>query len=580
MLPQVDPATIEHGSERPVYVALRDQLSEEFTVLHSYPWLRRGGRAKALQEGEADFVVLHHQLGLLVLEVKGGVELWHEDRKWFRRTSGGTKEIKDPFEQAKRSMHELAKFACERSRGKLADGDFVYGHAVVFPQMDFEGPLPHHVDRATLISRPEARQMESAIRRAFRSWAPDPRRQLSRDGFKVLCEALLPKFKLVRRIGPEVQEIRQGLMELTEEQAEAVAGIYENDRVLVKGAAGSGKTVLALIRAKTLAQEGKRTLFVCYNKALASWLRRQAREDPDSSDWIRQLTINHFHGMARDLANKADLEYNPPQEESAESLKREFYEEHVPILIEEAVNKNRELGADIRFDALVVDEAQDFRELWWDVLTKSLLQDPATPIYAFMDPNQTLWEQNEEASILSNFPVYRLPKNCRNTQLIAVTSAHIMSLRPEPDPRSPQGNQLEIHQLNEISDQKREVIKRLKELMGKDGMKPCQIAVIGPSRLSNGSLKNVATIKGVPLTSNSDEWLDGCGLLVTTSRSFKGLEADIVVLYDLEKLGKKFQRADLYVACTRAKARLVAFAHGSECSTILQKAKNAAQIYV
>ena len=575
MLPQVDPATIEHGSERPVYVALRDQLSEEFTVLHSYPWLRRGGRAKALQEGEADFVVLHRQLGLLVLEVKGGVELWHEDRKWFRRTSGSPKEIKDPFEQAKRSMHELAKFACERSRGKLADGDFVYGHAVVFPQMDFEGPLPHHVARATLISRREAGQMESAIRGAFRSWARDPGRQLSRDGFKALCEALLPKFKLARRIGPEVQEISQGLMELTQEQAETVEGLYQNDRVLVKGAAGSGKTSLAMIRAKALAQEGKRTLFVCYNKALAGWLQRQARGDPGNSGWLPQLTISHFHGLAKDLAVEAGLGFNPPREGPR---KDEFWEVDAAGLIEEAVKENEERGKDIRFDAMVVDEAQDFRELWWDVLTKSLLRASASPIYAFMDPNQALWQQLGEPSIPSAV-AFELPRNCRNTRLIAATAAHIMGLSPKPHRHAPRGDHLDLRLPSDACDQKPQVIARLRDLIGKEGMEPRQIAVIGPRAWRNGSLKDVETIKGVRLTGNSEEWLDGRGLLVTTSRSFKGLEADIVVLYDLERLGERFRLADLYVACTRAKARLIGFAHGSECSKILREARSAAQIH-
>ena len=302
MIPDVEPSTIEHGSERPVYEALRDQLPSEFTVLHSYPWLRRSGRAKALEEGEADFVLLHRQLGLLVLEVKGGKQIWYEERQWFRWTNEGPKKIKDPFLQAQRSMHELVDFVNKRSRGELSDGDFVYGHAVVFPQMDFEGPLPHHADRATLISQRETRQMESAIRGAFRSWARSASPELSGSRFKSLRQALLPKFNLVRRVGPEVDDTNKGLMELTEEQAETVEGLYQNGRVLVKGVAGSGKTSLAMIRAVTLARAGKRTLFVCYNKALASWLRRQVRDDPENSGCLSQLTINHFHGLVKDVA--------------------------------------------------------------------------------------------------------------------------------------------------------------------------------------------------------------------------------------------------------------------------------------
>jgi hypothetical protein len=72
MIPDVDPATVEHSSEEPVYRALRDQLPDEYMILHSYPWLRPWRGEGALAEGEADFVVLHPEKGLLVLEVKGG----------------------------------------------------------------------------------------------------------------------------------------------------------------------------------------------------------------------------------------------------------------------------------------------------------------------------------------------------------------------------------------------------------------------------------------------------------------------------------------------------------------------------
>ena len=40
ILPDVDPAQLEHTSEEPAYIALRDQLGADYVVLHSYPWLR------------------------------------------------------------------------------------------------------------------------------------------------------------------------------------------------------------------------------------------------------------------------------------------------------------------------------------------------------------------------------------------------------------------------------------------------------------------------------------------------------------------------------------------------------------
>ena len=78
----------------------------------------------ALQAGEADFVILHPARGLLVLEVKGG-EPELRGGSWYR----GKKEIKDPFEQAKKSMHKLCKEVEERTSHALKQRDFVSGFA-------------------------------------------------------------------------------------------------------------------------------------------------------------------------------------------------------------------------------------------------------------------------------------------------------------------------------------------------------------------------------------------------------------------------------------------------------------------
>lgn len=95
MHPSLTSDEIEHDSERLVYLALRDQLSNDYVVLHSYPWLRPD-RDGNLREGEADFVILHQSKGMLVLEVKGG-ELRYHKGAWQRKKSFGFETITDPF---------------------------------------------------------------------------------------------------------------------------------------------------------------------------------------------------------------------------------------------------------------------------------------------------------------------------------------------------------------------------------------------------------------------------------------------------------------------------------------------------
>ena len=169
MYPDVPPSEIEHTSEEPVYVALRDQLGDDYAVLHSYPWLRPW-RGDALLEGEADFVVVHPRRGILVLEVKGGETIRHDGRRWFRETADGPKEFQDPFVQARRNMHALLDIIRERSGRRLSKEDMAHGYAVVFPHLDYEGLPPPHADKAIIISSKHLPMMGQAIEAAYKAW--------------------------------------------------------------------------------------------------------------------------------------------------------------------------------------------------------------------------------------------------------------------------------------------------------------------------------------------------------------------------------------------------------------------------
>jgi hypothetical protein len=201
MIPDVAPDQIGHGSERDVYIALRDQLPDTYRVVHSLPWLHpdRDAIDAPLREGEADFVIFHPDYGFLVLEVKGGEELFARGQQWFRRLTEGIRRITNPFEQAKRNMHALTDAVEERTGGRITSKKYVYGYAVVFPHGRPTGTLPLDVSDQILIdvdrmhwkrhSMPFRRKSASSSAlisskcsrcfcRAFRSCAHFPRRSL------------------------------------------------------------------------------------------------------------------------------------------------------------------------------------------------------------------------------------------------------------------------------------------------------------------------------------------------------------------------------------------------------------------
>jgi len=568
MIPDVDPTEIEHTSEELVYRALRDQLPNDFTVLHSYPWLRPWRGENTLLEGEADFIVLHPKYGLLVLEVKGGENIRHDGQKWFRDTNQGPKEFQDPFLQARKNMHALLDIAKERSGGRIQKGQLIHGYAVVFPHMDYRGLPPPNADKAIVIGLRHMPFIKDAILTAFSAWTEEPK-NLQQDQFQMLLNnCLMPKFRIFRPIGPDINETSEKLLELTIHQAQVFEGLYLQDRVLVEGVAGSGKTFLALQRALSFARCGKRTLFICYNKELAAWIRRQIDEDTTTQDFRFLLLVRNFHALAAELAASAKIPFKPARGGLPDEV---FWDDEVPDLLEQSVFSLELENENIRFEALVVDEAQDFSLGWWYALSNSLLETPESPIYAFMDPNQSL--RGEVTLPPIDFASrFRLNVNCRNTRKIAAASASILDIDHKVFSRAPVGVQPRILRCNTSKQQKGLVLDELHRLFDQESVTANQIAIIGPSAKANGSLADVDKVCGMSLITSAETWRDGKGILVTTARSFKGLESDIVIIYDLNDFGKLFRKEDLYVACTRARVLLIAVVHGDEIKELIEHA--------
>ena len=574
MRPILDPEDIEHDSERLVYVALRDQLSNEYVVLHSYPWLRPD-RDGALREGEADFVVLHRSKGILVLEVKGG-ELKYQNGTWQRKKKFGFEPITDPFKQARRSMHYLVERIKQQTAGDVQSTDFSYGHAVIFPHDNYSGEIPPGAEANLLITRRQMDSIATAIDAAMALW-PKRCQQLSEHQWRRLATALLPEFKLFRPIAGKVADIFDKIHEMTDEQTDLLRGLYEeNNRVYVTGVAGSGKTQLALDRAIALADGGKRTLFVCYNRHLAEFLRGGIDLQSADSQSLSRLKITHFHQFAREIVEDAGIKWNPPD---SRELQDTFFVNDVPDLIEQATFLAIDQGRDMQWDAIVMDEAQDFHTRWWEVLQCTLLKGEHNgTLYAFADPVQRCWDWAPSNPPVQFQTKYTLRRNCRNSRWICRTSVTIAQTEASYFRRSPLGDRPAISNVSSLPAMKGIVLKIVEDLVMQHDLKPNNIVLIGPCSQEKGSLADVSEIAGVPLTTEFRRWHEGKAILVTTAKSFKGLEADVVIAYDLTSFSDFFTRVDLYVACTRARSHVHFLVVGREMLAEIKSAVHAAEL--
>src|SRR5687768_13423494 len=108
MIPDIDDSLITNDGERAVYVALRDQLPREWTVRFHYPYCRQS--SGYLRDGEADFIVVAPERGVLYLEVKASYGYDCHDGVWYRLKRDGRRERgTNPFEQVCRVKHEVTE---------------------------------------------------------------------------------------------------------------------------------------------------------------------------------------------------------------------------------------------------------------------------------------------------------------------------------------------------------------------------------------------------------------------------------------------------------------------------------------
>src|SRR5262249_16351330 len=99
-----------------------------------------------------------------------------------------------------------------------------------------------------------------------------------------------------------------------------------------------------------------------------------------------------------------------------------------------------------------------------------------------------------------------------------------------------------------------------------------EVGMSGPGGFEKGAVREHRDSDGVPLIDDASDWRRGAGVLVTTARAFKGLEADIVIVYGLGSFGPLFTVTDLYVAWTRARHRLILVCQSGEIRASVEAA--------
>jgi hypothetical protein len=337
------------AAERRLYEGFLEQLAPEYVVYHSVDWVLGGKDGPS--EGEADFVIAHPVDGVLVLEAKGGRLTYDTTtRRWTQSGHSGPHTLaEDPFHQARDEMYSLREILSAQEGWVRWMPS--YGYGVAMPDgsyvADAHPAAPHEV----VVDHDDMDRLALRIAEIMRYWRR-PNRTFGAEGMEALARALGFAVEIRTPLKLEFDEEDRKIVELTADQAWILSFIAHRQRAVVTGPAGSGKTLLAIQIARRLADTGKPTLLTCFNKRLAEYLRT-------STEGVEHVEVSHFHELCVQMAREAGLPLPPASVEPGSA----YFERELPVLLGEAAAK---LGP--RYEGIVVDEAQDFREWWWPSL--------------------------------------------------------------------------------------------------------------------------------------------------------------------------------------------------------------------
>jgi hypothetical protein len=517
-------------AEIELFESLRDLVSNKFTALHHVPWASADNRRRTV-EGEADFVIVHPDLGALVLEVKAGTLRYESSSaQWYQTSRSGRDEHRcaDPFRQAANGARAIVKFLEQFPRWRRGWGPI--GFAVCFPDATFQSE-PTPAIRPELVLDARHLRAEDGLERRLREvmeWYPRDQFTQGGDGASRLVAALNHDVMIEQPLGVRADLVERRIAELSSQQYRILRYLKHRQRLAVSGPAGSGKTLLALERARDAAAAGLDTLLLTYNRPLADYLARQVAGQA-------HLRVASFHQLCRWLAATAGIRI--PADEQG------FFQ-RAPDLAIEALGR---IGG--QFDAILVDEGQVMEDDWWIVIEASLREPDSDLLWVFYDDNQALYSRPRGLPPgLDTQPLLESWRSSR--QIFDVSMGYYDGEAVEC--LGPDGPEVEF--IPPAGPLQRSLSRVLHRLIIDESLRAADIAVLTPRAVQqSGVLGQVGAfnLTETPVGPND--------VRLSSIRRFLGLEAQVVVLCELPPRNDPDYRGVMYVGLSRARAHLVVF---------------------
>lgn len=436
-----------------------------------------------------------------------------------------------PYNQASQNKWKLSKYFKQKGLSSILDRCKLL-HAVWFPCRSREYvaslSLPSEADISITLTEESLTNIESDISAIFDLEVPKHIQTslMGKDIELILNRVLAPSFNLVSIAETQHAHTVHVFKTMQKEQLTLLNYLEEQKTAVINGMAGTGKTVMAIEKARRLASMDERVLFLCYNRFL--------RDHLDVSYNDKNISYYTIDGFACSMCNTMEPNYSLLRE----TLEKAYESESFP------------------YQHIIIDEGQDFgkKEIAdndiIDLLKMNVNDDDIKggTFYLFYDRNQMIQSAKLPDYIADADCKLTLYRNCRNTENIAITSMRLLGIPKQPKlfEGATKGENPRMYFASD-AESTAQAIR--------------DIATNNPE-ISEEDIR-ILTCKTESQSILSPMCSDGCfvdnkiSIRFTTCRKFKGLESDVIIVVDankefLEGGGEKI----LYVGTSRARHKL------------------------
>lgn len=541
------------SGEKILYMKFKnDGSTDSMYVLHS---LFTNHHIKHIS-GELDFLIIAPNHGFFSIEVKhGGISRKNGDWCFTNREGQVTIKKTSPFAQQSATINSIRQFVLKRlsHRKELHDrfAKLLWGSGVAFTSMnefvDF-GPEGHSWQVLTRqgLNLPIGSFISSLSKGAHsesvgKYWYDIHQSRPTKSDCELLLKILRGDFEIDYTTVNQIIDSEAVIEEYTREQFALLEFTRYNNRCLIQGSAGTGKTIMALELLQRKVKEGAIVGLFCYNNQLGEKLHSLSRNIIRGEARIKYCGTFHSYISMKTLCKLPS---------NVEELPK-YYSEDLPI---EFIIANENLCDEDKLDYLIVDESQDlispyYLEVFDLILKGGIKHGDWTMFGDFSNQAIYLNNPNESLKLLTSYSHYTLfptlKINCRNTKEIATQNTLLTGAEvPEFTSRNYSGNHVVCKY--PIRTARGEVLRGILHDIEKRGIPFHKVSLLSPKKFENSSESDDPYITRL-ITK---------GLKTSTIQGYKGLENMIIILHDFDEVTSEHMQRLLYIGISRAKHEL------------------------